>query len=156
MRPALKIILSVLVIIASCQACAKTKSEKEVLIETVSKAVEAAEAKDISAFMKHVSKDYSDDKGNDYNGIKGILFYHLMRPENVKVFLSGFEAELSGDRAVVNSKAFIIRGKEVISIKDILPSDADGLDVSIVFRKENGRWMATGGNWAPVGVTGLL
>jgi ketosteroid isomerase-like protein len=137
-------------------ACSKGVTEEDRVRQVVADVAEAAEKKDLKGIMRHVSKDYNDDKGNDYDGAKGIVFYQFLRSPKVSVFVRGVEVEVKEDRALVNTKVVLARGKEVKKIEDIIPEDAAGYRFSVVFRKEDGDWKALSAMWDNVGIFGLL
>jgi ketosteroid isomerase-like protein len=137
-------------------ACSKGVTEEDRVRQVVADVAEAAEKKDLKGVMRHVSKDYNDDKGNDYDGAKGIVFYQFLRSPKVSVFVRGVEVEVKEDRALVNTKVVLARGKEVKKIEDIIPEDAAGYRFSVVFRKEDGDWKALSAKWDNVGIFGLL
>jgi ketosteroid isomerase-like protein len=137
-------------------ACSKGVTEEDKVRQVVASVAEAAEKKDLKGVMRHVSKDYNDDKGNDYDGAKGIVFYQFLRSPKVSVFVRGVDVEVKEDRALVNTKIVLARGKEVKKIEDIIPEDAAGYRFSVVFRKEDGDWKALSARWDNVGIFGLL
>jgi ketosteroid isomerase-like protein len=151
--------LPVLVFLLLLGACSKGVTEEDKVRQVVTEVAGAAERKDLKGVMRHVSKDYNDDRGNDYDGVKGILFYQFLRSSKVSVFVRGVDVEIDmdrGDRALVNTKVLLVRGKEVKEIEDIIPEDAAGYRFSVIFRKEDGDWKALSAGWDNVGVIGLL
>jgi ketosteroid isomerase-like protein len=150
------LVFSILVFSLFLGACSKGVTEEDRVKRVVKDVEKAAESKDVKGFMRHVSKDYNDDRGNDYDGVKGILFYQFLRAEKVSVFVRGVEVEVRGDRALVNTKVVMVRGKEIEKIEDIIPEDAAGYRFSVVFRNEDGDWKALSARWDNVGVIGLL
>lgn len=151
LRPLIALFLSALFL----HACSRPPDEERIR-ESVTKAVEAAEAKDVKAFMRLISREYADDKGNDYNAIKSILVYQLLRPEPVKVFVRGLSVEVKGDAALVDAKAITVRGRDVKSLSDIVPDEAEAYRFSITFRNESGDWKVRSAAWEPIGLAGLL
>lgn len=141
--------------VAILHACSKPPAEESIR-KSVTEAVEAAEKKDVKAFMSFISKEYADDRGNDYNGVKGILVYQLLRPEPVKVFVRGLSVEVNGDTALVDAKAITIRGKDIKSLTDIVPEEAEAYRFSIVFKNESGDWKVRSATWEPAAFAGLL
>jgi|SRR3990170_5343681 len=146
----------VCLMLMAAPACDKMASDEEALRRKVSEAEEAVEAKDLKSLMAHVSRDYYDDNGNDYKALRGILFFEFMKPGNINVFVRGVEVRVEGEVAVVDAKAFVVRAKELKTIADVIPEDAEGIDFSVVFRKEDGDWKVSGAAWAGVGLVGLL
>jgi hypothetical protein len=106
--------------------------------------------------MRHVSRDYNDDKGNDYDGAKGIVFLQFMKSGKLRVFLRKVDVEVKGERALVDTKVVLVRGMDVKRFEDLLPEDTAGYRFSVVFAREGGEWKALSAKWDNVGLVGLL
>jgi len=137
-------------------ACAQGVSEEDRLKQIVNEAAEAAQKKDIDGVRKHISKSYRDQDGNDYDSVKRILLYHFIRAETVSIFVRSVDPDIKGDTALVKANVILVRGKEVKSIKDIIPEAAAGYRFKLIFKKENKNWKVVSGTWQNVGVAGLL
>ncbi len=151
-----KLIIPLLLAALVFSSCAVELSEEERVREAVKKAAEMVRTKDLKGFMRLVSKEYHDETGTDYNGVKGIIFYEFMRPGALKVFFRDVEVEVEGESAVVESRAFLVRGKDPASITDVIPEDADGYSFRVVYRLTDGEWMVFSATWESVGVLGLI
>jgi hypothetical protein len=151
-----KIAVLLLLAVLAFSSCAEELGPEERVREAVKKAAEMVRAKDLKGFMRLVSRDYRDETGTDYNGVKGIVFYQFMRPGALKVFFRDVEVEVEGESAVVESRAFLVRGKDPASITDVIPEDADGYSFRVVYRLEDGEWMVFSAMWESVGVLGLI
>lgn len=152
----LKVIPALLLALLIFSSCADKLSPEALVREAVKEAALMVRAKDLKGFMRLVSRDYRDERGTDYNGVKGIVFYEFMRPGALKVFFRDVEVEVEGNRAVVKSRAFLVRGKDPVSIADVIPEDADGFSFTVEYRLEDGEWMAFSAEWESVGVLGLI
>ena len=64
--------------------------------------------------------------------------------------------EIKGDTALVKANVLLVRGKEVKSIKDIIPESAAGYSFEMIFKKEGKDWKVVSGAWQDVGAAGLL
>lgn len=137
-------------------SCSKSLGEEDKVRAVVEAVAEAARARDIKGIMKHISTNYSDDAGNDYKALKGMLFYQFMRAQKVSVFVRNIDVEVQQDRALVNTRVLVVLGKEVETIDDVLPEDAAGLKFSVVFEKVSGRWKALSASWDNVGMIGII
>jgi hypothetical protein len=137
-------------------ACAKGVSEEDRLKQIVNEAAEAAQKKDIDGVRKHISKSYRDQEGNDYDSVRRILLYHFIRAETVAIFVRSVDADIKGDTAHAKANVFLVRGKEVKSIQDIIPDSAVGYRFELIFKKENKEWRVVSGTWQNVGAAGLL
>ncbi len=151
-----KVPFFLLLLALALPGCEKVMGPEERVREVIEKTADMVRAKDLKGFMRLVSKDYNDESGNDYNGVKGIVFYQFMRPGALKVFLRDVDIEVRGERALVDARAFLVRGKDKDSIADIIPEDAEGFRFSVVMRLEDGQWRALSAKWEAVGVLGLL
>ena len=152
----LKIIILLLIAVFAFSTCAAELGPEEKVREAVKKAAEMVRAKDLKGFMRLVSKDYHDETGTDYKGVKGIVFYQFMRSGGLRVFFRDVEVEVEGERAVVNSRVFLVRAKDPESITDVIPENSDGYSFRVVYRLEDGEWMAFSATWKSVGVLGLI
>jgi guanyl-specific ribonuclease Sa len=137
-------------------SCAAELSPEERVRGAVKKAAEMVRAKDLKGFMRLVSRDYSGGGVADYDGVKGIVFYEFLKPGALRVFFRDVDVEVEGERAVVNSRAFLVRGKDQASITDVIPADADGYSFKVSYRLEDGEWMVISAQWKSVGVLGLI
>lgn len=136
--------------------CTKPISEEDRLKQIVNEVAEAGQKKDIDAIRKHISKSYRDQDGNDYDGVRRLLLYHFIRAETVSVFVRSTDVEVKGDTALVKANMILVRGKDIKSIKDIIPESAAGYRFEMIFKKEGRDWKAVSGTWQDVGAAGLL
>ena len=137
-------------------ACTKSISEEDKLKAIVYEVAEAGQKKDIDGVRKNISKSYRDQEGNDYDAVRSLLLYHFIRAETVSIFVRSVDAEVKGDTALVKANVILVRGKEVKSIKDIIPESAVGYRFEMIFKKENKDWKVVSGIWQNVGAAGLL
>lgn len=143
-----KTFLTAFCVVAVLLTGCRRASDEELLREAVSRAVQAAERKDVPGFMKAVSKDYYDENGNDRDAIKGMLLYRFMGADKIVVLVRDLSVKVEGERASAEARVAVLRGGEM--------KDAEGLRISVIFRKEKGGWMAVTASWAPIGLTGLI
>ena len=122
-------------------------SDEEVILNIMDEMVASVEAKDIKGVVKYISKDFLSDNGSTRDDVKRILLSQLLRGDKLSVFIKSRDVELSGAVGVVSIGAIVVLGGEVKSIADVIPKDATGLNLSIVFRKVDGKWIAVGGDW---------
>ncbi len=90
------------------------------------------------------------------NTAAGVVFYEVMKPGSVSIFIRRVEVEVKGDTALAQVRAIITRAGPVKDIKDIVPENADGFGFSMVLKKEDGAWKAASVRWESIGVAGLL
>ncbi|MFQ5442133.1 MAG: YybH family protein [Thermodesulfobacteriota bacterium] len=140
----------------SLTACGKKTSDEEAIRETVRAAATSVEEKDLKTLMGLISRGFYDNNGNDYKGLKGMLFYQFMRPGKLKVFLRGVRISVEGGNAVLDAKVFVMRGRDLNGLKGIIPRDAEGFKVSAVLEKDDGRWKVLSARWNEAGLAGIL
>ena len=128
-------------------ACSKPASDEVRLLKIMDDVVLSVEAKDIKGVVKHISKDFLSDNGSTSDDVKRILLSQLLRGDKLSVFIKSRDVELSGAVGIISTGVVVVLGREVKSIADVIPKDATGLNLSIVFRKVDGKWMAVGGDW---------
>lgn len=149
-------LICVLSFLAAFPSCTHKASEEELIKETLAKAAQAAEEKDMAGVMRAISRKYADDSGNDYNAVKGIVFYEVMKPGKVSIFIRRINVEVKEGAALVDARVIITRGNPIKGIKDIVPENADGFRFSIVLSKEDGAWKTVSAKWESIAVAGLL
>lgn len=137
-------------------ACSEELTEEDRLRLVVDEIAASARAMDVKGIMGHVSGDYNDDKGFDYDGLKRLLLREFFRTNKVGVFVRGVDVEVKGDSALVDTRVLLVRGRAVERLEDVVPDEANGFRFSVVFRKEDGEWKALSAKWDRVGVLGLL
>jgi len=136
--------------------CTKPISEEDKLKNIVNEVAESAQKKDIDGVRKHISKSYRDQEGNDYDGVRKILLYHFIRAETISAFVRSTDVEIKEGTALVKANAILVRGKEIKSIKDIIPESAAGYRFEMIFKKEGKDWKVVSGAWQDVGAAVLL
>ena len=151
-----KIFAALLAVFLVLVSCSKRPADEELIRAAVASAVKSAELKDVSAFMKKVSRSYRDDYGNDYGAIKAILFSRLFVSEKNRFFVSGVSVEVKGDMAVADVKVVMVFGKEPATIKEVLPEDAAAMRFGIVLARKDGDWKAVSASWERIGLAGLI
>ena len=152
----LRVIILLLFAVLLFSSCAEKLGPEARVREAVKKAAEMVRAKDLKGFMRLVSRDYSGPGVADYDGVKGIVFYEFLKPGALRVFFRDVDVEVEGESAVVNSRAFLVRGKDQASITDVIPADADGYSFKVSYRLTDGEWMVISAEWKSVGVMGLI
>ncbi len=156
-KPHFLLALSLIIAMVLAGACSKEElSEEDEVRAVVNEMEAAAEEKDVKGFMKHVSKDFNDDKGNDYDGARGMVFLQFMQAGKLGVFIRKLDVTVEGEKALVDAKVVFVRGMDVEKLEDLLPEDAAGYRFSVVFTKEDGGWKALSSKWGNVGFIGVL
>jgi hypothetical protein len=142
------IILLFLINFGSCSGA--PPAEEDRIREMIKEVAGKAEAKDIGAIKKHISRKYRDPRGNDYQGLSGLLLYHFFRAEKISTYLTEMEVSVEGEKATAAVEAILTRGKEIKSLKDLIPEGASYYLFNLVFQKEQGEWLLISAEWKPV------
>ncbi|MFQ5465131.1 MAG: hypothetical protein ACE5EI_04305 [Thermodesulfobacteriota bacterium] len=146
------------IIVLALFGCSRPSEEQRVRNE-ITGAARAIEAKDLKAFMSRLSRGFTDDHGNDRDMVKSILFGRFMRREDIRVFITSLDVEVKGTVARADIRLVVAVGPDlsaVRSARDAPPEDVGFFEVSAVFRKEGGEWLAVGANWVAAGTGGIL
>ncbi len=128
-------------------ACSKPLTDEEILVGIMDDVVASVEAKDIKGVVKHISEDFLSDNGSKRDDVKRLLLAQLLRGGYVSVIVKSRGVEVTGEVAVVSTGIIVFVGREIKSVADAIPEEAAGLNLSIIFRKIDGNWLATGGHW---------
>jgi len=140
-----------LLLLITFGSCSGTPpSEEERIREIIKEVAEKAEAKDIKAIKKHISKNYRDPRGNDYQELSGLLLYHFFRAEKLSTYLTEIEVSVEREKATAIVEAILTRGKEIKSLKDLIPEAASYYLFNLIFQKEQGKWLLVSAEWKPV------
>jgi hypothetical protein len=104
--------------------------------------VAAIHARDVDRAGRHLSPEYGDRAGRTATEIRQLAFFALKRgPVYVVLGDTSVEVELGGDRARVTTTAYAVQGRpEVKRPRDLLPQDAERLELTLRFAREDGRW----------------
>jgi len=68
---------------------------------------QAAEAKDVQRFMRHISSDYQDDSGHSAFIIGRMVDMALSPMDSVKVHIDGVQVMVTGDSAYATLSVFV-------------------------------------------------
>jgi len=149
-------LISAVCVLALFSGCSQKLSEEDVIRRMIKNAAQSAEAKDIEGITSHVSRDFTDDRGNDYKSMRALLFYEFMRSDKVGVVVRDLDVKVKKDEALVDARLLLFKGKDIKTVGDIVPEGAKGLRVNLVLRREEGRWKALSAKWGDVGALGLI
>ncbi len=137
-------------------ACGSEPESPEVQVRRAIEALEAAaEAGDVSAFQEGVSAHYEDARGNDKEGLRGTVTFHVLRNSSREivvrvrdvVFVSPGHAEVV---LVVGTAGASSRGGAPGIRGNVYQVDAN-LD-----EEEPGVWRLTWAQWKPTAPAELL
>lgn len=156
---AIKLPLLLLLVLTALIACGEAVSDEDQIKKVLRDAAASAEAKDISGVMRHISKDFSDGHSNDYDRIKGLLFYEIMRPGSVRVVVTTLEVHVKKDGpkriGIANVSFVAVRGRQTKGAKDIVPERVGGYRARFVLGHAEGEWKVENAEWQEVGPAAL-
>ena len=102
--------------------------------------VAAIHARDLDRAARHLSPAYRDRFGNTASDIRQLAFALLGRGP-VYVLLRETKVEVDGATARVTTTAYAVQGQpQLRRLGDLVPRDADRLDLTLTFALEDGRW----------------
>lgn len=156
LRPGAALLILMIFVVALAAGCSQRLSEEVVIRRMIEGVAESARAKDIEGITSRMSTNFTDDHGNDYKSLRALIFYEFMRSDKVSVVVRDMDVEVKKGEALVNMRLLLVKGKEVTTIGDVLPEGAKALGLSIVLRKQEGRWKALSARWKDVGALGLI
>ncbi len=130
----------------SLPACQKENEQDRVkkIIATVQK---AAEEKDIRKIINNLSRNYRDSKGNDYDGIKGLLLAYFFRHQKIHVFIPDIEVNIEDSRARAVFQAVLTGGSKTETVTDIFPESLGMYAFEVSLIKESGDWKVISAQW---------
>ncbi|MDH4227877.1 MAG: hypothetical protein OEV59_09065 [Deltaproteobacteria bacterium] len=122
-------------------SCAK-EDDSAAIKRIVREAAAAVSKNDVKGVTRHVSKDYRDERGNDYNALKGFLLAKMLRGDSMKVSIISETVEVKGDKAVYSATVIFTGtgGGPVLG-------GVDKTSLSVVFDKKDGEWKALTAAW---------
>jgi ketosteroid isomerase-like protein len=124
-------------------SCGEKMSEEDRVRAVIQDMADAAEAKDARRIKDHISPDYSDPHGMDYQEIKGFIAIQMMQSMHISVFIRKTEVEIKADKAYATVKAIIARGDKPAANEEDTDTQRSGFIFDLTFRKTGGEWMMT-------------
>jgi len=130
--------LAVALSVLGCQKETPEDAIRGVLADGVA----AIHARDVDRAARHLSLTYHDQAGRTGTEMRQLAFFALRRgPIYVVLGDTKVEVDLDGKGARVTTTVYAVQGKpEVRKLGDLLPQDADRLELTLTFALENGRW----------------
>ena len=145
MRRVATIFLVFVVVLAAIGCHSETEQDKVKKVITEIQA--AGEVKDVSKIMKHLSKNYSDPQGFNYEGIKGLLIGYFLRYPKISAYISNLTISLENESARAEFQTVLTSGEKTGSIKDMIPTSLGVWDFSVTLKKESNEWKVTSAKW---------
>jgi len=129
--------------IVGTTGCGKKMTDEEQVKAVIKDMADAAEAKDARRIKDHISPDYSDPSGMDYDQIKGFLALQMMQSEHITVFLRKTDVEVAGEKAYATVRAVIARGEKPAANENDTDTERGGFVFDLTFVKHDGEWLMT-------------
>lgn len=126
-------------------ACGSDTPEDR-LRDTIAQMEEAVEGRRPSAFIEHVTDDFSGESGQlDRDSLRRYLAAQMMGSDSIGVVLGPARVTLHGaDRATVRVSAFVTGGR-------FIPERGETLQIESGWRLEDGDWRCYAATWMPKG-----
>lgn len=138
------------IVLKGCSAPAELSPEEQVRA-TISALEEAAEKRSLSAFMQHISPDYTDIEGRSWDDIQRMVQIQYIRNQNIHLFVDISQLEISGNTASVELSALmaaraadLATNKLANTLKNLR---ANSHHFSVVLARQ-----ATGADWQVISV----
>lgn len=137
-----------LIVLAVLTACSAPLSEpQEALRDWVKRGVEAAESKQRRALMAMVSPAYADARGNNRDGIEGMLRIYFLRMNTVELLTSIEEISVIGDSA-----AEVVLKVGMAGTHDgVLGFSADAYRFAFELQRQDDEWLLISARWGEWG-----
>lgn len=110
----------------------------------------AARARDVSAFVGHVSEAYADERGNDRQAVRQIAAFHLLRNQSIHT-LTRIRSVAFDESGQAQVAALVAMAGTAIPDADVLATvRADLYRFDLTLREEQpGTWRVRSASWWP-------
>ena len=124
------------------------KEDEQTRVKKVITAIQAAsEEKEVKKVMEHISKNYSDPQGNNYESIKGLLLGYFFRYPRISAYISNLDISVEGAAAKAKFETVLTSGVKTGSISDVIPESLGVWNFDVSLKKEEGEWKITSAQW---------
>jgi hypothetical protein len=134
------------IIVASLVSCRK-ESDEDRIRQIVADIQTAGEKKDIRAFMNHISKDYHDPQGFNYEGIRALVFGYFLRWGKISVYISHSNISVDDGTAKARLQTVLTGGEKTGGLSGIIPQSLGMWDFDITLQRETQGWRVTSAVW---------
>jgi ribosomal protein S17E len=129
----------IIFIIISGMACQR-QDEKEKIKRVITGVQAAIEEKNIRAATGYIAKDYSDQQGNNFETLRGILLGYFFRYPKISGYITHLDISVDGASAQVTLKAILTSGQKTGSVTDVVPEQLGVYRFDVGFNKVSGDW----------------
>jgi hypothetical protein len=137
------IIFAVAVVFIGCSKETEESKVKKVITEIQA----AGEEKEVKNIMTHISKTYSDPRGYNYEGIRGLLLGYFFRYPKISAYIAELTVSVDGASAKASFQAMLTSSDKTGSIKDIIPQELGVWYFDVTLEKESDDWKVTSAQW---------
>lgn len=107
----------------------------------------AGEKKDIGALMKNVSKDYSDPRGFNDEGIRALVFAYFLHYPKISVYINHMAITVHETGATAVLQAVLTSGDKTGAVTDLIPQSLGVWDFDVKLKKESNDWKVISATW---------
>lgn len=133
-------------------ACGGSGEPEQRLRSTIAAMEKAAEARHLRDFMAHVSRGYIDDEGRNWQEVRRIAAYEILRNERLFLFHRVKSLELTDDGRGTAVVLVAMAGQPVENAGELLTLQADLYRFKVEFRDTDG-WKVVAAGWRPAQAT---
>lgn len=138
---------ALLTVLLALTACSRDPDDPETQIRAViAAAEEAAEDRSTRRLMHHVSENYSDQSGRDYDGLRDLVRIYLLRHQNPRILTRIRSVELI---TAVRAEVELLAGMADTGAGR-LRADAYEITLSLDL-EEDGEWRVIRAQWRRAG-----
>jgi len=110
---------------------------------------EAAESRDTGEFMSYIRKDYQDEQGRDWKGIRAVVHYQFIRNKALHVYQYILGLTVSSDEQHASAVILVaMAGQPIDGVESLesLRADIMRFEVEFVFDE---KWQVSSAVWKP-------
>jgi len=142
----------VLILAVLCLTGCHKDTEEDKIKNIIAEVQKAAGEKDTRTVLGHLSKTYQDPQGNNYDGIKGLLFFYFMKHRRVNVYVPDIECSIENNVARASFQAVLTgAGGGAEADRGLLPEALGVYAFTVVLQKESAAWKITSAAWERIG-----
>lgn len=130
-------------LLLSCllSGCTENKSDETLIREQIDSLQTAIEARDRGSFMAVIDDSYQDPLNSDRKSLQRMLMGYFLRYQDISVYATGHQIELTPLSAEVKSQVVVTGGK------GLLPEDARHYQVVSCWNKSDEEWLLSCLEW---------
>ena len=144
------VVIALTILIAIALFSCRKGSEEETIRNVITEIQTAAEEKDTSTIMIHVSENYNDPQGMTYDSLKKLLRGYFLVYPRVSVYLNYLQVTVADSSASATFQALLTSGQNKGSITDVIPHSLGVYRFDVSLEKQSGKWKIVSANWESV------